>query len=185
VNWVNEDLARWQPPASVDVIYSNAALHWLPQHRELFAKYMGYLVAGGILAVQMPRNFAASSHALIAETVYSGPWCDRLTHLLHPTPVGDMSFYYDVLAPLASEVDVWEMEYLHVLTGTDPVKEWTKGTWLKQFLDALHPEEREPFEWDYAARLRHAYPQRPDGTTLFPFKRLFVIAIARGAARSR
>jgi trans-aconitate 2-methyltransferase len=66
-----------------------------------------------------------------------------------------------------------------VLDGADPVKEWTKGTWLKQFLDALDEADRAPFEADYAARLRRAYPMRADGKTLFPFRRLFIVATAR------
>jgi trans-aconitate 2-methyltransferase len=66
-----------------------------------------------------------------------------------------------------------------VLSGPDPVKEWTKGTWLKQFLDALAEPERSAFEADYAARLRQAYPALPDGNTLFPFCRLFLLAVAR------
>ncbi len=59
------------------------------------------------------------------------------------------------------------------------MKEWTKGTWLKQFLDALDEPQRSEFENDYAARLRHAYPALPDGNTLFPFRRLFLLAVAR------
>ena len=66
-----------------------------------------------------------------------------------------------------------------MLDGPDPVKEWTKGTWLKQFLDALDEPARSAFEQDYAARLRTAYPARADGKTLFPFRRLFMVVVAR------
>jgi trans-aconitate 2-methyltransferase len=83
-----------------------------------------------------------------------------------------------VLAPRADSVDIWETEYLQVLEGPDPVKEWTKGTWLKQFLDALDESARRAFEDDYAARLRAAYSPHPDGKTLFPCRRLFIVATA-------
>ena len=78
-------------------------------------------------------------------------------------------------APQASNIDIWETEYLQVLQGKDPVKEWTKGTWLKQFLELLDTEEQPVFEEDYARRVREAYPPQPDGKTLFPFRRLFMI----------
>jgi trans-aconitate 2-methyltransferase len=52
---------------------------------------------------------------------------------------------------------------------------WTKGTWLKQFLDALEGPERASFEEAYATRLRIAYPPANDGKTLFPFRRLFIV----------
>jgi trans-aconitate 2-methyltransferase len=129
--------------------------------------------------VQMPRNFGAPSHTMIADTVRGGPWRAQLEPLLQPTPVAAPDFYYDVLSPLVARLDIWETEYLQVLEGEDPVKEWTKGTWLKQFLDALEEPQRSAFEADYAARLRSAYPPRPDGRTLFPFRRLFMVAVAR------
>lgn len=89
------------------------------------------------------------------------------------------TWYYDLLASGAASIDVWETEYVHVLRGDDPVKEWTKGTALKPFLDALEVEESRAFEDRYASLLREAYPRRADGTTLFPFRRLFIVATKR------
>jgi trans-aconitate 2-methyltransferase len=90
--------------------------------------------------------------------------------------VGAPADYFDMLQPLAAEIDIWQTEYLQVLAGADPVKEWTKGTWLKRFLDALPAPEASAFEADYAQRVRAAYPARTDGRTLFPFRRLFIVA---------
>ena len=107
----------------------------------------------------------------------AGPWRARLEPLLRESkPVEDPSWYFDLLSPLAQDIDLWETEYHQVLTGVDPVKEWTKGTWLSTFLQALDdPAERDAFERDYAARVRIAYPMRADGTTVFPFRRLFMV----------
>lgn len=179
VRWVERSLGEWRAERPADLIYSNAALHWLPAHRELFPALFAQLAPNGVLAVQMPRNFDAPSHLAIAETVCDGPWRARLEPLLQPAPVAPPDFYHDLLAPLAERVDIWETEYLQVLEGQDPVKEWTKGTWLKQFLDALDDAaEREVFEKAYAVRVAAAYPMRADGKTLFPFRRLFIIATA-------
>ena len=174
--WQCQSVASWTPEQAADLIYSNAALHWLPDHQALFRRLMGCLTPGGVLAVQMPRNFSEPSHALIRETVAGGPWRDRLAPLVQPSPVAAPEYYYDLLAPLAAELDMWETQYQHVLEGEDPVKEWTKGTWLKQFLDALDEGDRPAFEADYAVRLRKAYPRRADGKTVFPFRRLFIVA---------
>jgi len=176
--WVEQSLAQWRADRPADVIYSNAALHWLPNHERLFPELVSQLAPGGVLAVQMPRNFGAPSHTYIADTVKDGPWRAKLEPLLQPTPVAPPDFYYGVLAPVVERLDIWETEYLQVLEGADPVKEWTKGTWLKQFLDALDEPQRGQFEAAYAARLRGAYPARADGKTLFPFRRLFIVAIA-------
>lgn len=85
--------------------------------------------------------------------------------------------YHDLLAPLATGgIDLWEIEYLHILDGDDPVLEWVGGTVLRPVIEALPPAERDGFVRAYAVRLRDAYPRRSDGRTLFPFRRLFVVA---------
>jgi trans-aconitate 2-methyltransferase len=177
LRWQQQDLTSWKADTPADLIYSNAALHWLPDHATLFTHLMQQLAPGGVLAVQMPRNFAAPSHTAIADAVRAGPWRARLEPLLREKqPVESPSWYLDLLSPLAHDVDLWETEYHQVLSGPDPVKEWTKGTWLATFLNALaDPAEREAFERDYAARVRIAYPMRADGTTVFPFRRLFMV----------
>lgn len=170
------DIGRWRPARPVDVLYSNAALHWLDDHAHLFAALLEAVAPGGFLAVQMPRNFGAPSHASIAETIEQGPWRARLEPILRREPVGTPGFYWRLLGERCSELEIWETEYLQVLTGDNPVAEYTKGTWLKQFLDRLEGEERAAFEADYRARVLARYPKEADGRTLFPFRRLFIVA---------
>lgn len=178
IKWGQADLGAWRPERPPDLIYSNAALHWLDGHDRLFPTLFGGLATGGVLAVQIPRNFGAPSHTLITEAASSGPWRSRLEPLLRPSPVAAPEFYYDLLAPKAAALDMWETEYLQVLEGANPVKEWTKGTWLAPLLGALEEPERSGFERVYAERVLAAYPPRRDGKTLFPFRRLFMIATA-------
>jgi trans-aconitate 2-methyltransferase len=158
------------------VIYSNAALHWLPDHAALFPALMQKVEPGGILAVQMPRNFTAPSHVLIGETALNGPWRSRVEHLVTPPPVAEPGFYHGLLAALSDNIDIWETEYLQVLEGENPVKEWTKGTWLTRYLDILQGEEKAAFEAAYGERVARAYPKNASGQTLFPFRRLFMVA---------
>lgn len=178
VRWQRADIGRWRAPAPVDLIYSNAALHWLPDHAALFPRLLEQLAPGGVLAVQMPRNFGAPSHTLIHETARNGPWRDRLAPLIGPPPVAEPAGYIALLAPRVAVLEVWETEYQQILSGPDPVKEYTKGTWLMRFLQALPPDEAAAFEADYAARVRAAYPPLADGRTVFPFRRLFIVAAA-------
>jgi trans-aconitate 2-methyltransferase len=179
IGWQRADLATWRPRRPPDVIYSNAALHWVSDHDRLFPALFSTLAPGGVLAVQMPRNFSAPSHTAISEVVRSGPWRTKLEPLIRPAPVSDPAAYFNLLAPRAAAVDIWETEYLQVLEGDHPVREWIKGTWLRPLLDALDEPERTRFEAAYADLTARAYPPRPDGRTLFPFRRLFVVAKAR------
>jgi trans-aconitate 2-methyltransferase len=176
VVWEEDDLAEWRPRVPVDLLYSNAALHWVEDHRALFPALFTTVAEGGTFAVQMPNNFAARSHTAIGDVVASGPWRSKLEPLLRIPPVQHPSVYFDLLAPAASSLDIWETEYVHVLEGDRPVLEWIKGTWLRPLLGALNEDERAEFESRYAEVSDAAYPRRADGRTLFPFRRLFIIA---------
>lgn len=176
IEWEVGDIGQWQPAATPDLIFTNAALHWESDHADLFTRLMTSLKPGGVLAVQMPRNFGALSHTSISEAAKSGPWHSKLEPLLRPTPVEPPPFYISTLSPLASSLEVWETEFMQILSGENPVKEWTKGTWLRPLLNALEEPERSEFESAYADLVATAYPKQTDGTTVFPFKRMFIIA---------
>lgn len=172
--WQQGDIALWRSAEPVDLVYSNAALQWLEHHDTLFPQILGQLVPGGVLAIQMPRNFDQPSHVLLREVARSGPWAGRID--LRDAPVAGPQAYYDLLAPHVGELDIWETEYLHVLSGDHAVLDWVRGTALLPVFDALAGAERDSFVAEYSARLDEAYPKRADGKTLFPFRRLFLIA---------
>ena len=174
--WLEADLAGWAPAVPYDLLYSNAALQWLPDHSTLLPRLLGALRAGGVLAVQVPRNFDAPSHVLLRAVAEEGPWAPHLAARLLRAPVAEPAWYYDLLAPLAAALDIWESDYLHVLDGDDPVLSWTRATALRPVIAALGRDEQASFEAEYAKRLQAAYPRRPDGRTLFPFRRLFIVA---------
>jgi len=176
IAWEQSDVAAWNPPERFDLVFSNATLHWLDDHPGLFARLAGKVAAGGVLAVQMPRNFSAPSHTLMHELASTPQWRVALVPLLRPQPVLSPSDYYALLGPRARFLDIWETEYLQVLEGENPVAEWTKGTWLAPLLAALEPDARSEFEAEYRRRIVAAYPRQTDGKTLFPFRRLFILA---------
>lgn len=180
VDYTLGDMGMWRPENSVDVLFSNAALHWLGEHEALFPRLVAMLAPGGTLAVQMPHNHYAASHALMAESAAAGPWRDVLSPLAGRFPVGEPSFYYDLLSPLVGALDIWETEYLHVLDGDNPVVAWTMGTALRPLLAALEhkPDWKDAFLADYSHRIAQAYRPRADGKTLLPFRRLFMVASA-------
>jgi trans-aconitate 2-methyltransferase len=179
IAWTLAPVEGWRAATPVDLVFSNAALHWLDRHDRLFPTLMDQLTSGGVLAVQMPRNHGAPSHRRVVELAREGPWRDRLEPLLREHPVAEPAGYYDWLAPLAGDLDVWETEYQHVLDGEDAVLNWIRGTALRPLLDALAEAEGAAFLAELGARLRADYPSRPDGRTLFAFRRLFLVAVKR------
>ncbi len=165
-----------QRVAGLDLLYSNAALQWVGGHASLFPYLMSLLAPGGVLAVQMPAMHDAPLRRLQYVVAAQGPWAERLAGHASSPPILDAADYWDLLRPLAARLDLWETTYLHPLTGEDAVVEWAAGSSLRPFLEPLEPAQREAFRRAYAEALRPHYPRRPDGTTLLPFRRLFVVA---------
>lgn len=176
IRWERADLAHWRPREPCDVIFSNATLHWLDDHAALLPRLLAGLAPGGVLAVQMPRNFASASHVVVRDLAAGGPWAAKLTPLLRVDPVAEPAAYYRMLAPHAKALDVWQTEYLHVLDGDNPVADWGRGSLLVPLFAALDEPERPAFEAESRRRIRAAYAPEADGRTLFPFKRLFIVA---------
>ena len=147
------------PRETPDLIYSNATLHWVNGHFDLFPRLMRDTLAQG-----GPDGTSVGDAALRASL--SSNW------------VEDTEVYHDILAPCTRYLDIWETQYLHVLEGEDPVFEWVKGSGLRPILNSLCDADRNWFLNVYKQRLRDAYPKRSDNRTLYPFRRLFIVALA-------
>ena len=173
--WTLGEVESWSPATPYDVVFSNATLHWIADHRALLPRLISHLSEHGALAFQVPRNFDAPSHVLMREVANSGPWAAKLANARQVNVLSPDS-YFDILAPLTRSLDIWETMYLHVLEGDDPVLTWVSGTGLRPFVQPLDTQQRDRFVAEYRARLREAYPRRADGKTLLPFQRLFVVA---------
>lgn len=172
------DLAAWTPKPDTDVVISNAALQWVPEHRELLVRWVDELAAGAWLAMQVPGNFDAPSHAAVRELASSPQWLDALGHI--PFRVGKVvdsaAEYAATLADAGCTVDTWETTYVHELAGEHPVLDWITGTALTPVRSALGDEDWQRFRSELIPMLDERYPARPDGRTFFPFRRIFVVA---------
>jgi trans-aconitate 2-methyltransferase len=174
------DLADWTPRAPPQVLVSNAALHWLPNHAALLTRLVSLLAPGGVLAFQVPANFEAPSHRRIDEVRAHPRFSAALTSVRrgHAEP---LDFYEAHLSGLGLTADAWDTTYLHVLPGEDAVLQWLLGTTLRPVLAALGPEEGKAFLEQLRPLLRADYPATSRGTP-FRFTRRFVVATRGGQA---
>jgi len=173
-----DDAALWQPDTPPALIFSNAALHWLADHDRLLPRLAGLLAPGGVLAVQMPRQWDQPSHRLLRDTA-ARLFADRFDFAAWTAPVQPPEAYCHLLAPLG-DVAVWETCYIQRL-GADgpghPVRRFTESTAARPLLDRLSPSEAARFLAAYDAALAKAYPPESDGAVLFPFCRVFFTLI--------
>ncbi|HZD99062.1 MAG TPA: methyltransferase domain-containing protein [Micromonosporaceae bacterium] len=182
LTFTSGEIETWTPDRRLDVIVSNAALHWVPTHVDLLPRWLDALRPGGTLAFQVPRP-ADDRPAAALRAVTSAPrWSGRFDGVTTPgglssgpTWVRSAGEYAEILSGLGCAVDAWETTYIHVLPGDDPVLEWFAGSGLRPFTDRLDEAGATAFRADMAAAFRVAYPRQPYGT-LLPFRRAFVVA---------
>jgi len=179
VEWVHGDIDSFAPKVAPDLIFTNAALQWLTGHDRLLPRLVSTLAPGGVFACQMPLTWPEPWHSELRTLAAKGPWAETLKGVRDVQPVASAEDYWRWLSPLA-DIDVWKSRYLHVLSGEDPVVEWMKGTGLRPYLARLDdPREQGMFLAAYAALMREAFPKEADGSTLFDFPRMFILAQRR------
>lgn len=167
------DVALWSPHGPAALIFSNALLHWLPDHAALLPRLAGGLVSGGTLAVQVPHQNPAPSHRLWHDLVarhFPGRFdSSDAPGILEPAQ------YYDILAPLG-RVNLWQTEYFQLLSASadgHPIRLFTQSTFARPVLQQLTQQEQQALCGLYDRAIAAAYPLNPDGSVLFPFRRLF------------
>jgi trans-aconitate 2-methyltransferase len=176
-----QDIETWTPDEPVDLIFANAALHFLPRHELLFPRLASFLKPGGCLAVQMPSIVHEASHAAIRLVASEGPWSARLAPVARTQPViASFQDYHAWLSPFCGEIDIWETTYIHLLKGPDDIVDWFAGSGLRPFLNLLDATERREFLARYRRELTYSYPERADGRTFFAYPRLFLVAVRSG-----
>ncbi|WP_020666180.1 trans-aconitate 2-methyltransferase [Amycolatopsis nigrescens] len=172
------DVRDWAPAADTDVVVTNAVLQWVPEHRELLRRWAGQLPPGAWLAMQVPGNLSAPSHALVRKLAAEPEWAALLSgvDLRGEDTVDGPQGYAELLAGAGCAVDAWETTYVQRLAGPDAVLEWITGTALRPVRAALDEGSWQRFRSRLAPLLDEAYPPRADGTTWFPFRRVFAVA---------
>ena len=176
IDFIQADITAWEPEGKLDLVYSNAALHWLGDHESLFARLRSWLSPGGFLAVQMPDNWWEPTHRVPAEVLESLEWPDRARAALMQDRVSSPAEYAAWVQP--AEVDAWRTTYYQRMTGEHPVWDWVTATLLRPVLEALDEDQRDRFEHLCQTQYREAYPVEDDGTTILPFSRYFLVARA-------
>ena len=169
------DASAWMPEGRADLVISNAMFQWVPDQLDVIRRLA---TVTDTLAIQVPNNFDAPSHALMREIAGHAPYAEHLVDV--ESRLGtSVETYLDLLAGLGWTVDAWETTYQHILPGEDAVFGWVSGTGARPVLQAL-PEDvpddiRGRFEQEFKTALREAYPAHAWGTVL-PFARVFVVA---------
>ena len=171
-SFIPDDLDKFD--GEFDLIFSNACIHWIPNHESLLPAIFDKLSDGGTLAVQIPYIQKAPFYRLLNLLVHTVDWKD-----LSPIP----NFYnllpedyYDILGRLSDNFNIWETTYYHTVQSHNGVIEWYKGSGLRPYLDSLSEEKRPEFLADLNEIISENFPRRANGSIILKMPRLFFTA---------
>ncbi|MFW9080268.1 methyltransferase domain-containing protein [Pseudomonas sp. P2757] len=180
--WQHCDLQGWKPEKPADLLFAAAVLHFIDDHQNLLPGLLGHLDPGGCLAAHMPDWRDARWYQLMLDTLEDSGQNDKplgtpqLRERMRRRPLLPLADYYHLLAPLCATVDIWETEQMQVVDGKSPVYDWIKVSALREVMQGLDAGEQARFIYHFVMRVQAEYPQQRDGRTLFPFKRVFIVA---------
>jgi trans-aconitate 2-methyltransferase len=168
------DIAQFDGAGEYAVVFSNAALQWVPGHREIFQHIYNALTPGGRVVVQMPRNDQETAQITILALAAEPPWSELLAEVTVPSRTVPGPERYNKLLPEIGfgNVDCYEHVFQHPMDSPRDVVDWSRATTLRPFLNALPADQHDAFIEAVAERLRRAYGT--EGPLMFPFRRLFI-----------
>lgn len=169
------EMSQWSPKSLVDVVLSNSAFHWLKPHEEQIQRVAGFVARGGTLAFQAPNQYREASHTIIQDVRNAPEWKSLIGSATSDGYLAEPNWYLHTLREMGFTPRVWETIYYQVLEGDNAALEWVKGTALRGVLAKLDLEQQKRFLEQCAEKFSAAYP-KTNGGTLFPYRRMFVVA---------
>ena len=158
-----------------DVVFSNAAIQWVENHRDLVPALFTLVSPGGRIAVQLPSNHNHKTQTLVHEIAKESPFVTALKGWSRKSPVLSINAYAELLYECGGmSINVFEKVFPHVMRDTDAVADWLSGTMMRPFFERLPEELHGKFMDRYRKRLREIYPSDP---VFYPFRRIFFSAV--------
>ncbi len=169
------DVADFRAERAYDLVFSNAALQWVPDHEELFRRLSEALIADGQLAIQMPANYEHPSHVLADEVGQEEPFRQALQGFRLRPPILKPEGYAALLDRLKYREQLVRLQvYVHKLESREQVVEWVKGSLLTPYRERLSSDVYARFVDRYRQRLLSRLEDtRP---YFYPFPRLLLWA---------
>jgi trans-aconitate 2-methyltransferase len=178
MEWLLLDASKDEIPGKYDLVFSNAAIQWIPDHEKLLRKFKGVLTENGVLAVQVPLFFDMPVGISLLKISSKPEWNEATAHVTDLFSIHNYVEYYDLLTGLFNSVEIWESDYIHVMDSHESILEMIRSTGLRPYLERLSTEaDQTEFKKEVLNSIKEDYHLQADGNVLFPFKRLFFIAV--------
>jgi len=176
MEWKLQDIMTWNTDFKFDVVFSNAVIQWIFDHKKLLKKLALMVSPAGAIAFQMPEYADMPVSRIIDEEYHKLCRGDSFS-LADIFEFHQCSYYYDILQEDFGSIEMWQTDYMHEMKSCGDIVTMIESTGLKPYLARIESEEQQKaFLENVTGALQNEYREHADGKVLFPFKRLFVTA---------
>jgi trans-aconitate 2-methyltransferase len=176
--WIHDDAENIHDDKKYSIVFSNASLQWMEDHKVLIPKLWKIVGDNGVFAAQIPKfetmpiNSAIQNvlrKELWEKSIKNNFWANKTLH--------NLDYYYEIFSTFTEEIILWETHYFHILPSMQGIIDFVHSTALKPYLEELKTDkEKRKFENDILKECRKYYKEQSNGKVLFPFERMFMIA---------
>jgi trans-aconitate 2-methyltransferase len=174
--WTLGDVRKLEYPNRFDILFSNAVIHWIPNHEEVMKHWMDFINPKGALAIQVPSNHHSPIMTEIYKMSKELKWKEYFHDTVDPLFYKEARDIYPFVSTLSSLFTIWETTYFYPMKSHKEIITWYRGAGLRPYLQAIpNDPTKEEFENELLERITPSYPIESNKMILFPFKRLFII----------
>jgi len=161
-------------PRKWDLVFSNAAIHWVDDHATLLPKLAAMVNPGGQLAIQIPNQQQNAANLILAQLAGQSPYKESLKNWNRPSPVLSIDEYARLLFSAGAEhMNLFEKIYPIIADDSIALYDWVSGTALIPYLEKMAEEHKPIFIADFKETLKMKFPESP---LFYPFRRILMQA---------
>lgn len=160
-----------------DLIFSNAALQWSDNHKELFPRLISLLSDKGQFAIQMPVQKENILNKLLLGLVTKKPFVDYLKGWRRESPLLSIDEYAQILFENGlNGIQINQKVYPIIANTPDKLFDFIAGSSLIPYLERMSESEQELFVKEYKTRIQKEFKRFP---AIYAFKRLLLYGSKR------
>jgi trans-aconitate 2-methyltransferase len=157
-----------------DLVFSNAAIQWIDNHKQLFPVILNLVRPGGQVAIQMPCQNENLLNRILVQLAAEEPYSSVLQGWNRLSPVLSIDDYAQMLfACGGKDITVYQKVYPLIAQSHDDLYEFISGSALIPYFERLDGAVKEQFILEYKQRIGEQFPVIP---ALYAFKRIILYA---------
>lgn len=155
-----------------DLIFSNAALQWSDDHRNLFPKLISKLKTNGQFAVQMPYQPGNTLNQILFDLASEEPFKTQLNSWNRPSAVLTIDEYAQILFDNGIEnLNLSQKVYPIIAEDHETLFNFISGSALIPYLEKLNENQQVAFTTEFKKRIATHFTKLP---AIYAFKRILL-----------